>query len=130
MNKKRDFNDWNKLKKKIDSSKSKKFFEERDVFWISLGINVGDEQNGKNMRFERPVLILKKFNKEVFVGLPITSKIKDNKFHYIFKSEGRKYSVVLSQIRLLSSKRLLKKRLRVEKEIFEEIKEKLKDIIF
>ncbi len=124
------FLDWIKVKIKLNKSQRKIYFRERDVYWVSLGKNVGSEQDGKNKRLERPVLVLKKFNDDIFIGLPITSQIKNDKYHYIFESDGINYSIILSQIRLLSSKRLLKKRLRIEEKVFENIKNKLKGIIF
>ncbi len=32
------------------------------MIWCSIGINVGDEEDGKNELYERPVLVIKKFN--------------------------------------------------------------------
>ncbi len=41
------FDNWNKLKKSIDNGNKKVFFKERDIFYISLGQNIGYEENGK-----------------------------------------------------------------------------------
>ena len=59
----KDFNLWNSEKQNIDRKFLKDFyFSEREIWWCSVGINVGVEVNGKNSKFERPVLVLKKFN--------------------------------------------------------------------
>jgi len=52
------FFDWTELKIKIHSQERVFYFREREIWWTSLGLNIGFEQNGKNKRFERPVLIL------------------------------------------------------------------------
>jgi mRNA interferase MazF len=51
-------------------------FKERDIWWVSIGVNVGFEEDGKHEKFLRPVLILKKFNKELFLGIPNSDKIQ------------------------------------------------------
>lgn len=57
---------WHKIKIDIQLAvdKSNLYFYEKDVWWASLGANIGHEEDGKNKKFERPVLILKKFNKK------------------------------------------------------------------
>ena len=86
------------------------FFHEREVWWCSLGVNVGYEQDGKGERFARPVLIFKKFNKEIFWGVPITMASKTGKFYSpINLGDSKKRCAIISQIRLLDCKRLLDK---------------------
>lgn len=72
----KNFADWNNQKQKIDGYKSQStlYIKEREVWWISIGINVGAEIDGKNELFERPVLIFRKVGREQFYGLPLTSK--------------------------------------------------------
>ena len=107
----KDFDSWNEKKKLIHglSTKDNFYFSKREIWWCSLGLNIGYEQDGKNEDFERPILILKVFNKEVLWILPLTSKFKDNKYYYNFKYKDKDFSIILSQIRLISSKRLLRK---------------------
>ncbi|MCK5510676.1 type II toxin-antitoxin system PemK/MazF family toxin [Candidatus Parcubacteria bacterium] len=104
------FIEWTKLKIRIQISEEEPvYFREKEIWWASLGVNIGYEQDGKNRNFERPVLILKKFNKNILLALPITSKDKTGKYYYQFKYDGVKYSIILSQIRLISNKRLLRR---------------------
>ena len=42
----------------------------KDIWWVSVGVNVGFEEDGKNDNFVRPVLVLKKFNNDMFLGIP------------------------------------------------------------
>lgn len=118
---------WAKVKFKIHSSDEIRFyFKERDIWWASLGINVGLEQDGKNERFERPVLVLKKFNKNMLWILPMTSKNKKGKYFHSIEYKNKKYAVILSQLRLISSKRLTRKIRRLSKSEFDEIRAKIK----
>lgn len=107
----KNFDTWNEVKKELDTKIIDRdlFFHAREVWWCSLGINVGVESNGKNENFERPILIIKKFNANMIWCLPITSTIKKSFFHYQIKFNNKKRSVILSQIRVVSSKRLLRK---------------------
>lgn len=104
----KDFDSWNNNKKIIDQKEISLgiFFNEREIWWGSLGLNIGYEQDGKNENFERPLLIIRKFNKGIVWALPLTTIAKDNKFHYKLKSSGS--FVILSQVRLISTKRLLR----------------------
>lgn len=102
----KDFDKWNTKKKILDNSQ-RVFFRERDIWFASLGLNIGFEQNGKGDLFLRPVIILKKFNNEIFLGIPTTSKKKDGGYYYDFKYEKNKSTTaILSQIRLMDGKRL------------------------
>ena len=106
----KDFQEWHKKKENIDYGKKRVFFHEREVWWCSLGVNVGYEQDGKGERFARPVLIFKKFNKEIFWGVPITMASKTGKFYSpINLGDSKKRCAIISQIRLLDCKRLLDK---------------------
>ncbi len=97
----RDFDRWNELKKILHSKPEKITFNEGEIWWCSLGLNLGSEQDGKNELFERPVLILRKFNESIALIAPLTSVLKRNRYHYILGTEA----VILSQLRLVSVKR-------------------------
>ena len=115
----KDFNKWNNLKKIFEKETRKFFAHPREIWWCSLGLNLGAEIDGKNDGFERPVLVANVYNKETMFVLPITSKEKNDKFHYkifvkmknvkIGKYEERPVWVKLTQSRVISNKRLLRK---------------------
>ncbi|MBI4993097.1 MAG: type II toxin-antitoxin system PemK/MazF family toxin [Candidatus Magasanikbacteria bacterium] len=102
------FIDWTKIKIKIHFSEKDFMVKEKQIWWASIGQNVGVEQNGKNCNFERPVLVFKRFNDEQFWALPITSKVKIGKYYYIFTQNNEQYAISLSQLRVMSRKRLLR----------------------
>lgn len=121
------FSAWTKLKIRLHiSEKDPVYFREKEIWWANLGANIGYEQDGKNDNFERPVLILKKFNKDVLWTLPLTrTKKTNNKYYFQLKQGGEDSFVILSQIRLISSKRLSRKMRMIEKEEFDEIKKRM-----
>ena len=107
---KKDFNKWNKEKQKVDNKaiNKKLYFHKREIWWCSTGLNIGVETDGKNDNFERPVIIIKKFNSEMIWILPLTTK-ENNKYTYKLETESVKSFVMLSQIKTISTKRLLRK---------------------
>ena len=126
----KDFDRWNKKKKAIDRYTKNILPNKREIWWLSIGLNIGVEQDGKNNNFERPVLVTKVFNRQCFLGIPITSADKSNKKYYFpIVHNNRKYFLVLSQIRLFSVKRLSRIIYKADNQDFLKIKEELKRVI-
>lgn len=101
------FIDWILTKIIIDKKERQDFIiNEYQVFWCSLGENVGDEENGKGYDFRRPVLVFKKFNNNIFWGIPLSTKIKDNKYYVNILLKDDEVSAMVSQLRILDTKRL------------------------
>lgn len=105
----KDFEGWFEKKKEINAREAADNPKEREVWWCSIGINIGHEQDGKNLLYERPVLIVKVFNKDLVAILPIISSDKIGKYYYPLKQMEQSSTLVLSQVRTISSKRLLRK---------------------
>lgn len=105
----KDFDKWNEIKKETERHADIFGIHEREIWWVSFGINVGVEIDGKNERFERPTLVIRKFNRQMVWVTPITSQIKDEVFYKKFIFEEKTYFACLTQIRTLSTKRFLRK---------------------
>jgi mRNA interferase MazF len=107
----KDFDKWNKEKKIVNAKIVNRdlYFYAREIWWCSTGLNVGVEADGKNDNFERPILIIKKFNTDMIWVLPLTTKEKNNQYHLKLEYEEIKSWVILSQIKTISTKRLLRK---------------------
>jgi mRNA-degrading endonuclease toxin of MazEF toxin-antitoxin module len=126
----KDFQAWHGKKEKIHNDKKRPFFHEREVWFCSLGLNVGFEQDGSGEEFLRPVIIIKKFNNEVFWGLPFTKIIKSGKYYYqVSFGDRNPATVILSQIRLIDAKRLQYKIGDADEKEFAEIKKRLAALI-
>src|SRR3990167_8481369 len=76
----KDFDQWNKLKKDLHKRHADTFAYPREIWWCSLGVNVGAEMDGKNDRF-----------------------------HHKIVTEQKTVWVKITQARVISNKRLLRK---------------------
>ena len=124
----KDFDAWNNIKEGTHEKGISPLFSEREIWWCFLGVNVGSEEDGKGKDYLRPILIIRKFNKSIFYGLPITSKIKDDQFHISINSGDVKGSIILSQMRLIDAKRLSYIMGKITENESKEIKKKLKNL--
>ena len=125
------FNQWNEVKKKTEVNKRKLGIKPRDIFWAKIGQNIGSEEYGKNDNFARPVIIIRKLTHDLFIGIPLTSTIKDNDYFHSFeynnKSNGLiKNSAMILQVRTFSIKRLMNKTGVITQKDFEIVIEKSK----
>ena len=126
----KDFDTWNKEKKSLENvGHDILVFHEREIWWCSIGINLGDEQDGKNELFERPVLIFKKFNNKIAWVLPMSTKRNDGIYYHNLEHEGKVFTVILSQLRLTSVKRFRRFVRKISPHQFELIQNKLINFI-
>ncbi len=128
------FDKWNNKKKIITQKEKTIFVKERDIVFINMGQNIGIEQDGKGDEFLRPVVVYKKFNNEMFLGIPLTSSLKDSRFYFNFefnsKTDGiRESSVILSQIRAFDTKRVKFRLGIINKNDFSDLHHKLLSVI-
>ncbi len=105
------------------------YFKERQIWWVALGQNVGSEQNGKHEHFERPVLVLKKFGYETFLAVPSSSKVRNDLYHFVYIYKKGTFCFNLSQVRVLSYKRLIRLTGQMEEVEFNKVREALKKIL-
>jgi mRNA interferase MazF len=108
----KEFDRWNTIKKKIDSSKTAhEFFPKIGEVWMmSLGINIGYEQDGSGDNFSRPALVVKKFNNKIYWIVPLSSIQKKLDFYHNYTDPDKnKVSAILAQMRLISIKRFKRK---------------------
>lgn len=124
------FDERNILKKKVNNQNGEIFVKPREVWFAHLGINVGNEEDGKGVTFQRPVLIIKKVGNMYFVA-PMTSKWREDRFYHTLPEHyfGAPSRIILSQARILDKKRLTDKLLSINQEDFLIIKEKLKALL-
>ena len=110
------YDDWNEVKKEINSIKMKFGIKPKDICWVKVGQNIGNEEYGKGSLFLRPTLIIKQLTSDLFIGIPTTTTVKENNdyFHninYVDKYSKNKISsyAMIYQFRTFSKKRLLSK---------------------
>ena len=117
----KDFEKWHFEKGKINQSDIRSLFNERELWSCAIGANVGSEQDGKGALFLRPVLIFKKFNDEIFWGIPLTHSPKRDKYYFSLRENVHSVAI-LSQIRLLDAKRLQWRMGRIDTKTFKALK--------
>jgi len=102
----KEFGRWSIKKENLDKRVRLPIVKEREVFWCAIGINIGDEEDGKNELFSRPVLIFKKFSPNLFWGIPLTTQNKDSEYYVQVQFKGMTNSIMISHLRLYDVKRL------------------------
>ena len=123
------FDEWNYLKQEINDKENILNFKERDIFFVSFGQNIGYEIYGKGEEFLRPVVVLKKYSKYTFLVIPLTSKIKNDKFHFIINFKNRINSAILTQARAIDIRRAKYKIGEVRHSEFKKLKKRYLDFI-
>ena len=127
----KDFLSWIKIKFNIhEYEKRPPFFNEREVWWSSFGQNIGDEENGKGDNFMRPVIVIRKFNKNICLVVPTSSQLKDNQYYFEIEYKNKQYSALLSHLRTINTKRLKGKIARLSMNDFEKLKGKILEVVF
>jgi mRNA interferase MazF len=122
----KNFKDWFTEKNDLHENKVRAFFHEREVWFASVGVNIGFEQDGKHEKFLRPIIVVKKFNNEVCWGIPTTKKNKKGAHYFSFEyKEGEFTTAILSQLRLIDTKRLDYKIGSMKGSDFKEMKKRL-----
>jgi len=125
----KDFDNWNKRKKIIHSKSESKLYHTRELWWCSLGVNIGSEQDGSGEKHDRPVLILKGLSKHTCIILPLTSSTEKHKMRIpIGKVQNKEASVMISQIRVVDTKRLIYKIGFLDEDIFNKITKAIKEL--
>ncbi len=127
---KKDFDGWNEKKKNIENKQKSPFCHERELWWCALGINVGFEQDGSDIEYRRPILILKGLSKQTCLIIPLTKSTHIHKLRpAIGLVEDKEACVLLSQMKVIDTKRLVRKIGNLSKEKFEDIRKTVKEML-
>ena len=113
MNYIKNFKDWFEKKATLDARMAIYSFKAGEVWWCSMGINIGSEIDGKNSAlqsdkqfFARPVIIIKKVSRTSCIVIPTTSQSKVGSWFFPISFDSRHSHAVLPQIRMIDSRRL------------------------
>lgn len=123
-----DYNLWNVVKIQIATAKPKNI-QNGHIYWTKIGKNVGCEVFGKNANFIRPVLVIKRFDikSSLFLGIPLSSKIKNNPQSYIFTdSKGKRQNALLNQMRVFDTRRIVSRCSKINENELQKIRDKIK----
>jgi len=132
----KDYKKWHPLKKNLNNKKGEFLhFHVREVWYCHLGENIGFEQDGRGDEYLRPIVILKKFNNDLLWGIPLTKSgqrkdSKSDKYYYEFSFIKEIDSrAILSQIRSLDAKRLVRHIGTISEENFRDLTKKFKALL-
>jgi mRNA interferase MazF len=104
------FLEWIGIKQKLDAHDyNPPLVSESDLWWCAIGENVGIETSGKGRNFTRPIIVIKKFGRLAFFGIPTTTKRREGTWYVQFTHKGIEETALLSQARMFSYKRLDRK---------------------
>jgi len=102
---KQKFDNWNEIKQTIQN-KDLIPFKQGEIYFMSVGQNIGHEVYGKKELYLRPVLVYRKLSKQTFIGIPLSSKEKDGTYFFTFRYTKKTLSTaLLNQIRVFDIKR-------------------------
>lgn len=105
MNK--DVEGWGSYQQELEErSKPRRPFLEGQVWRCAIGHNVGTEIDGKSQRYWRPVIIIRKFYDEFFIGVPLTSSSKNRPLYIPVAIKNKPSYAVVTQLRALDARRL------------------------
>lgn len=119
------FLEWIGVKQKLDDNDyNPPLLNEGDLWWCALGENVGVEISGKGEQFTRPVVVIKKFGRLAFFGIPTSTNTERKGSWYVsFKHKGVDEVAMLTQARMLSYKRLSTKMGELDDVDYKKVKE-------
>lgn len=104
------FLEWIGLKERLHEKTSQPpFVNEGDIWWASLGENIGGEINGKSKLFSRPVIVLKKLSHTFYFVVPTTTKPRTGSWYIHFKQNAKQNIACLHQARAIDYRRLSSK---------------------
>ena len=126
----KEFDQWNTKKKNLHGRQNGLFYHEREIWWCALGVNIGFEQDGSGSEYRRPVLILKGLSKQTCFVIPLTTATRRHPLRPLLGPvEGKEARALLSQIRVIDTKRLVRKIGYLKQDIFGRIRKAAKDLL-
>jgi len=121
----KDFDKWNEVKKHTDNNDTKVSIRAGEIRWVSFGVNVGSEIDGKGESFTRPGLILHVIGSHLAFVAPLSTKVKEVAGYLPFNWKGTTTALCIHQIRTISQKRILSRKGRISEDKLKAIKDEI-----
>lgn len=107
---KKDFDEWNQKKKHLQAKDHRPpLVSERDIWWVSVGENIGSEVNGKSKLFSRPAIVFKKLAHGFYFIIPTSTKAHVGSWYVPIRQNGINMVACLHQVRVIDYRRLSSK---------------------
>ena len=118
------FLEWIGLKQKLhQGAQSPPLVSAGDIWWASIGENVGSEINGKSRLYSRPVIVFKKLAHGFYFVIPTTTKAKNGSWYVPFRQADRNMIASLHQARAIDHRRLSTKLGQLDDSDFDRVRE-------
>lgn len=121
----KDFDKWNEVKKQTDTNDAKVYIRAGEIRWMSFGVNVGSEMDGKGESFTRPGLVLHVIGSHLAFVAPLSTKIKEAVGYFPFEWKGTTTALCIHQVRVISQKRILSRKGRISEDRLKAIKSEI-----
>ena len=129
QNMQKDFDAWNKKKKLLDENKRDLLFKEGEIWWCSLGLNIGEEVYGKGGDFRRPVVILRKLSHNSCIVMPTSTKKREGSWYHHLRIQDKERWVLMNQVRFISANRLSVRESALSRDEFGELKKSVAGLL-
>jgi mRNA interferase MazF len=96
---------------------------ERDLWWVSIGENIGSEINGNSSLFSRPALIVKKLTNDFYLIAPTTTQRHEGSWFVPVSFGTITEYICLNHIRTIDYRRLSSKLGQIGSRDFAKVKE-------
>jgi mRNA interferase MazF len=118
------FLEWISLKERLHGkTHNPPLVSQCEIWWASIGENVGSEVNGKSALFSRPVIVLKKLAHGFYFVIPTTTQKKQGSWYVSFQHQGKEMTVCLHQARSIDHRRLSSRLGKMDGDDFERVQE-------
>lgn len=127
----KDFDRWSREKQRINDLAERPFYHAREIWWCAVGVNVGNELDGTGKHHDRPVLVIRPFNAETFVGVALIGHARSGRYYFPLGTIGDRQAVAnLSQVRLFDTKRFIRKIGTIDEDTFAQLAKTLALTLF
>jgi len=103
----KDFDKWNSVKKRIQSENRQVYIRRGEIRWVSFGVNIGSEIDGKGASLTRPALVVHVIGAHLALIVPLSTKTRESTGYIPFEWKGILQSLCVHQVRVVSQKRIL-----------------------
>ena len=122
----KDFDKWNLVKQRINTEEHNISIRAGEVRWVSLGVNIGSEMDGKGISFTRPALIINISGSSFALIVPMSTKIHDKPGYLPMTFNNRQVALCIHQTKVVSQKRIFSRLGRISDTKLKEYKNHIK----
>ena len=87
----KDFDKWNIVKKRVHTDEIKVSIRAGEIRWVSFGVNVGSEIDGKGESFTRPALVAHVVGAVLALVVPLSTKLKMSPVMFLLNFKASKF---------------------------------------